>query len=677
MIHGIGTTQAHCPRQGMNTFTNFLQHVFYWIGISTLKSFAVHTILLLLLQNTQPNSANRPSEPHKCFRPCKWPSRPLTCRYEFTLEWYHTMSTACYDCPANQTDCNRPHCIPVNGVPRTVAVVNRQFPGPSIEVCEWDTIEVKVENNLVGSEGVTIHWHGLHQRGTPHMDGTPLITQCPIPFGSSFTYRFQALTPGTYFWHSHGLQRPDGAVGTLIIRTGARDDVLDDLYDHDLSEHVIIVQDWINQLYIDRYARIAFHDMAKSPDSILINGRGRYRDFLCRTPKRMNIPRHAFHVKKGERYRFRTIGNSAMACAFEVSVDGHNLTIIGTDGSPVQPIRVGAFGISSGERYDFVLEARARIGKYWMRVKGRDACMGMHELALVVYEGASYYPDPPDEKQLDSFGTLLNPYNIKAEENQKYTSVLNANELNATRIEISRDPDIVHYVGIDMPLVNTNYYTHPRHSLALQDNGDRPTTTGLFSAQINHVSFRPPKVPLLTQSREIPRTEICRFEKEASKIQRCKNEYCECTHVLEVELGQVVELVIVNEAQRNFNAHPMHLHGNRFQVLAADKVANVTSVEEVMRLDEAGQITRRILKAPLKDTISVPDGGYVIIRFLADNPGWWLFHCHTEVHLSAGMSMVIRVGSEDNLPRLPSNLPRCGGDWYPPDLRTLETTATP
>ena len=52
--------------------------------------------------------------------------------------------------------------------------------------------------------------------------------------------------------------------------------------------------------------------------------------------------------------------------------------------------------------------------------------------------------------------------------------------------------------------------------------------------------------------------------------------------------SKVVELVIVNEAQRNFNAHPMHLHGNRFQVLAVDKVANVTSVEEVMRLDKAG-----------------------------------------------------------------------------------------
>jgi FtsP/CotA-like multicopper oxidase with cupredoxin domain len=30
----------------------------------------------------------------------------------------------------------------------------------------------------------------------------------------------------------------------------------------------------------------------------------------------------------------------------------------------------------------------------------------------------------------------------------------------------------------------------------------------------------------------------------------------------------------------------------------------------------------------IKDTLSVPSNGYVIFRFKADNPGWWLLHCH-------------------------------------------------
>ena len=57
------------------------------------------------------------------------------------------------------------------------------------QVCEGDTIEVTVHNELANSEGTSVHWHGLLQRGTPHMDGVSLVTQCPITARSSFVYR--------------------------------------------------------------------------------------------------------------------------------------------------------------------------------------------------------------------------------------------------------------------------------------------------------------------------------------------------------------------------------------------------------------------------------------------------------------------------------------------------------
>ena len=44
-------------------------------------------------------------------------------------------------------------------------------------------------------------------------------------------------------------------------------------------------------------------------------------------------------------------------------------------------------------------------------------------------------------------------------------------------------------------------------------------------------------------------------------------------------------------------------------------------MEEVKRLDKANLIRRRLSAAVVKDTVAVPDGGYVIIRFVADNPG--------------------------------------------------------
>lgn len=80
----------------------------------------------------------------------------------FQVEWYETLSKACYNCPSNETDCFRPHCIFVDGFRRSVLIVNRMMPGPMIDVCKGDTIVVDVENHLMG-ESTTIHWHGLQQ----------------------------------------------------------------------------------------------------------------------------------------------------------------------------------------------------------------------------------------------------------------------------------------------------------------------------------------------------------------------------------------------------------------------------------------------------------------------------------------------------------------------------------
>ena len=48
------------------------------------------------------------------------------------------------------------------------------------QVCEGDTVVVYVSNYLRDGGSLTIHWHGLHMRGTQYMDGVPMVTQCPV-----------------------------------------------------------------------------------------------------------------------------------------------------------------------------------------------------------------------------------------------------------------------------------------------------------------------------------------------------------------------------------------------------------------------------------------------------------------------------------------------------------------
>jgi iron transport multicopper oxidase len=59
-----------------------------------------------------------------------------------------------------------------------------------IQVCEGDTVIVNVKNHLAGGVGTSIHWHGILQNGSQHMDGVAMVTQCPIPEGASFQYRY-------------------------------------------------------------------------------------------------------------------------------------------------------------------------------------------------------------------------------------------------------------------------------------------------------------------------------------------------------------------------------------------------------------------------------------------------------------------------------------------------------
>lgn len=71
---------------------------------------------------------------HPCQRECHVGEPPKTCEYRFKVEWYYTMSKACYDCPYNLTDCYRPDCVPADGVEKPIIVINRSLPGPSIQV---------------------------------------------------------------------------------------------------------------------------------------------------------------------------------------------------------------------------------------------------------------------------------------------------------------------------------------------------------------------------------------------------------------------------------------------------------------------------------------------------------------------------------------------------------------
>jgi len=97
------------------------------------------------------------------------------------------------------------------------AAIEPSMPGPKIEADEGDILHIQV-TNLNQFLGITIHWHGIHQVGTPFLDGTLGISQCAIQPWESQNYSFVADPPGTHFWHGHaGMDVADGITGPIIV----------------------------------------------------------------------------------------------------------------------------------------------------------------------------------------------------------------------------------------------------------------------------------------------------------------------------------------------------------------------------------------------------------------------------------------------------------------------------
>ena len=57
-----------------------------------------------------------------------------------------------------------------------------------------------------------------------------------------------------------------------------------------------------------------------------------------------------------------------------------------------------------------------------------------------------------------------------------------------------------------------------------------------------------------------------------------------------------------------------------------------------------------------KNTLLLPAQGYTIVRFRADNPGFWPLHCHNLMHNLEGMAVLLNV--KDSINNRPfSNIP--------------------
>jgi FtsP/CotA-like multicopper oxidase with cupredoxin domain len=286
-------------------------------------------------------------------------------------------------------------------------------PGTAIRARAGDTLEVAVKNDL--PEDLSIHWHGIALRND--MDGVHGLTQAAIAPGSSFTYRFIAPDPGTYWFHPHtGLQLDRGLYAPLIIEDPSEPLAVD-------RDETLVFDDWLDGLggtpedaLVEARGRMGnMSSMSGSTDgmntsSLLGGDAGDVTYPLHLVNGRPPADRSTFRAAPGARLRLRLI-NAGSDTAYRFAVGGHRLTVTHSDGFPVEPIEVDTLLLGMGERYDVVVTARSGAWPIVAAAEGKSAAA---VAVLRTTDAAASAAPPVDAAPSELKGKLLSYADLRA-----------------------------------------------------------------------------------------------------------------------------------------------------------------------------------------------------------------------------------------------------------------------
>ncbi|KAL2261843.1 hypothetical protein VTK26DRAFT_3196 [Humicola hyalothermophila] len=278
-------------------------------------------------------------------------------------------------------------------------VINGTSPGPLIRLMPGARAWIRVYNDMT-HENLTMHWHGLAQRMAPFADGSPMVSQWPIPPGHFFDYEIatEVDDAGTYFYHSHVGMQALSATGPLVV-----DDCGETPFHYD-DERILQFQDYFvktnhemvrssrfpggwmgetrgillnglgvatgrsaavgppggNRGYFG--SRLGPHGQSDghdtSPGSDVSSGtRGEFRVIQVEAPVHCTLP--VIDVEPGKTYRFRLIGATGLTYLAMAIEDHSDLTIFQVDGNEYNdPVTTDHVRIGSGQRFDILLQAK-------------------------------------------------------------------------------------------------------------------------------------------------------------------------------------------------------------------------------------------------------------------------------------------------------------------------------
>ncbi|KAG5361445.1 Iron transport multicopper oxidase FET3 [Yarrowia sp. E02] len=440
--------------------------------------------------------------------------------------------------------------------PRRVISVNGEWPLPVINVTKGDRVVIDLYNDL-GTQNVSLHFHGLFQKGQNAQDGPVWITQ----YG----------------------QYPDGLRQSFLVSDP--DDVYKDEYDEHLS---FTLSDWYHEeipdLMVDFMSKYNPDGSEPVPSNLLFND-----------TQNVSLP-----VEPNKTYKLTIINVGAFVSQY-IQFEDHKVQVIEVDGVATEKSEpTDLLYITSAQRYSVLLRTKDSASRNFAISTAMDSTMldsFPSDLQLVQTNYLEYNPH-----------AAKNPVENWYQEKDEFKD----DEFQKKRfddmalIPVDRQPllpDADHTIVLDMSMNN------------LDD--------GINYAFFNNITFTHPKVPVLYTVLSSP-----------NGLETNPKIYGSNANVFVLKHNEVVDVVLNN---KDDGAHPFHLHGRNFQVpyrSPAYDDDNMTSFDPSLKKEFSPIPMRR-------DTVYVRPGGNFVLRYRANNPGVWFFHCHIEWHMSQGLALVM------------------------------------
>ncbi|KAB1225918.1 Laccase-17 [Morella rubra] len=530
---------------------------------------------------------------------------------------------------------------------KSMITVNGKFPGPRIVAREGDRLVVKVVNLVPNN--ITIHWHGIRQLRSGWFDGPAYITQCPIQTGQSYVYNFTIVGQrGTLFWHAHISWLRATVYGPLIILPMQNASYP---FAKPYKEVPITFGEWWNadpEAVINQSLRTGAGPNVS--DAYTINGLPGPL-YNCSQKDTFRLK-----VKPGKTYLLRLI-NAALNDELFFSIANHSLTIVEADAVYVKPFETNVLVITPGQTTNVLLKTKTFLPNASFFMLARPYATGMGTFDNSTVAGILQYEKPSNSSSITASKRrpLLRPT----------LPPLNATSLvmNFTRkfrsLATAKFPANVPQTVQKRFFFTVGLGTNP---CPKNQTCQGPNNSSKFAASVNNVSFILPTTALLqahffgrsngVYTADFPSSPLQQFNYTGTPPNNTV--VTNGTKVVVLSYNTSVEVVMQDTSILGAESHPLHLHGFNFFVVGQG-FGNFNPNKDPANFNLVDPVER--------NTFGVPSGGWVAIRFLADNPGVWLMHCHFDVHLSWGLRMawVVQDGKLPNqkLPPPPADYPKC------------------